>query len=240
MFGKCVPAMFFLNIGFAILFSGCYSYSALHQGQVQDGYSMALAFRHPRHEFVYSDFVQDHPGNIVASLAVRFGHAPSKKGEVGYSIGIIADVGSPTEVHVAPNTHTGVNDDMSSSSRFAFPRGSVYYQFPKNSFFDAGIGVEMPPLVPYLAFSRSLGSRFMLYGEVRATYGHTTDVVNLIVPTLGARFSLFRGLSFFCEMSLAPELLDCRYARDGSTLCEYRSALEAMPVMGIGFAFQFQ
>ena len=134
--GRCIASIFLVNIGFAILLSGCYSYSALHQGQVVDGHSTALALRPLHREFVYGWWESYQASDTRATLAFRRGRAPSKKGETGYSIGILADLGISPEVSKADPDE--IYDD--------FPvllRGSYYHQLPKNSLLDAGIGGEL-------------------------------------------------------------------------------------------------
>jgi hypothetical protein len=251
MFEKRIPAVFFLNIGFVLLLSGCYS--SMHQAQVIDGYSMTFAFRPLHREFVYEGFsfaeTDLQANDTIASMALRFGRAPSKKGEQGYSIGILVDWSVSPEV-------AKTNADIQYSLPFLV-RGSYYYQFPKNSFLDVGIGGEygvfppIVPLIPYVAISRDLGTRFTLYSEIRTAFPpvvtenvprnkHTLIVGdNLIVPTLGARFDVSRNFSLLAEASLFPELINCgnvinRIGYGRILPCEYKSPLEVAPVIGVG------
>lgn len=251
--------MFSLNIGFVILFSGCYS--SMHQAQVTDGCSMALTLRPLHREFVYAcGFAIPEWGasDIIASTAFRYGHAPPKKEEIGYSIGILVDWSVPSEV-------TRTNPDIN----HLFPllvRGSCYLQFPKNSVLDAGIGTEFgmwPPLFPlitYAAMSRDLGARFTVYGEVRTAFPpatprnkHALIVADdfLIVPTLGARYDISEDLSLTAEMSLFPKLVDCEtvyrqvdgriyYNEPEDMQCEYRSPLKVAPVIGAGIVYHLE
>jgi hypothetical protein len=239
-FERCIVMTFFLDIGFAILLSGCYS--ALHQGQVMDGYSMAFALRPSHREYAAGGLAMTEAHDIKASMAFRRGRAPSKEGEKGYSVGILVDWSASPEV---AETNTDIDH--------SFPllvRCSYYYQFSKNPFLDVGIGGEygvwppIAPLIPYAVISRELGTRFMLYSEVRiwpsALYSEEsaglTVIVRdnyLIVPTLGGKFDATKDLSLLAEISLFPELLDCEHGH-GRTQCEYRSSLAVAPVIGVG------
>ena len=83
MFKKRILTIFFLNIGFATLLSGCYS--SMHQAQVTDGYSMALAFRPIHREFVYSHgfaLPEWSANDIIASTAFR--HLGGEKKPLSY------------------------------------------------------------------------------------------------------------------------------------------------------------
>jgi hypothetical protein len=190
--------------------------------------------------------------DIIASAAFRYGHAPSKKGEMGYSAGILLDWSVPPEA-------TRTNPDI----KHPFPllaRGSCYLQFPKNSLLDAGIGTEFgiwPPMFPltiYAAMSRDLGTRFTAYGEVRVAVPPATPrnrhalIIGdnyLVVPTLGARYDFSEDLSFIAEMSLFPKLVYCEttytqvdgriyYDEPEEMECTYKSPLEVAPVIGVG------
>ena len=250
------------------LFCGCFS--ALHQGQVQDGDSMALALRPLDRKFVsqYDGFsiTELKAADIRASMAFRHGWAPSKKGEIGASIGILVDFNDKPFSDLPPDI-----------TRFyglpsLLTRGSVYLQFPKNSLFDAGYGVEFGiwppvfPLIPYVVVSRNFLTRFTLYGEVRripfhdelrSSAGGQRNPIHF-VPTFGVKFNLFKHFSLFVEMNRwTPKLIGCErkcspyagpiaiehdcygeYERYETYYeCKYKSFSESPPAMAVGVVF---
>jgi hypothetical protein len=264
LFDKRIAAIFFLNIGFVILFSSCYS--SLHQGQVTDGYSMTFVFRPLHRRFIYEGFsfaITDLQANdTIASMGLRLGWAPSKKGEPGYSVGILVDWNAAETEMIQPDNSDDFGTFSVNDPGPLLVRGSFYYQFPKNSFLDVGVGGEfgvwypVVPLIPYVVISRNLGTRFTLYSEVRTAFPpvitenaprnkHALIVGNnLIVPTLGAKFDFSRNLSLLAEMSFFPKLVGCGNAFEtphyGASLpCEYESPLKVAPVMGAGIMFRY-
>ena len=219
-----------------------------------DGYSMTFALRPLHREFVYEGFsfadTDLQANDTIASMELRFGRAPLRKGEQGYSMGILVDWNAAERKIIQS---TSIDNDYGP----LLVRGSYYYQFPKNSFLDIGVGGEfgfwppVVPLIPYVVIGRNLGTRFTLYGEVRTAFPPVvTENVprnkhalivgdNLIVPTLGARFGVSKNFSLLAEASLFPKLVDCGNAFNrpsyGMTLpCEYKSPLEVAPVIGVG------
>jgi hypothetical protein len=229
LFERRIIAIFFLNIGFVILFSGCFS--SLHQGQVTDGYSVALAFLPVHHEFESGGFAKSEVHDIRASMALRRGRVPSKKGETGHSIGIRIDLDAPKKR----------DDPDIIVATSASIRGSYYHQFPKNSFLDAGIGGEFGivppviPLIPYAVISRNLGPHFTLYSEVRAIFPGPFDNYS-IAPTLGAKFDISKYSALFVEMNLFihSELRGCKLSEYGISGAKCTTQRVASPVIGVG------
>ena len=222
-----VIILLFANIGFVLLFSGCYS--AMHQAQVTDGPSITLALHPLHHEFTMrsDNMISANGGgctredfDIASSVAYRYGWSPSNPGDKGHSIGILIDGEA--------EPHHGV-----------WVRGSYFRQFPQNRHCDYGIGIEFGiyfpafPLIPYLVISKNLGTRFTVYGEVRATWlpdcsespGKSTG---LLIPTLGGKLNINKHLSVFAmvNMLIHPHYSDKRPI--------HREGTGFAPIIGIG------
>ena len=221
-----VIILLFANIGFILLFSGCYS--AMHQAQVTDGPSITLALHPLHHEFTMrsDNMISANGGgctredfDIASSVAYRYGWSPSNPGDKGHSIGILID---GEALH-----------------RQTWVRGSYFRQFPQNRHCDYGMGIEFGilfpvfPIIPYLVISKDLGTRFTVYGEVRATWlpdcsESSNKSIGLLIPTLGGKLNINKRLSIFAEANILihPHYSDKRPINKEET--------DFAPIIGIG------
>jgi hypothetical protein len=203
-----IVVLLFLNIGFVLLLCGCYS--AMHPAQVTDGLNMTLALYPLHHEFAFNAGVWETNImrlDIVSSVALRYGQAPSEVGEWGAHIGIVVDI--------------------SASDTWGSVRGDLFLQFPKNPYIDFGLGLEFFP-IPYAVISKNIGTRFTVYSQVRWT--SDTYQKNWVVPTVGSRFDISKHFAVFTEVSMLIHKHMPKLGWSWST----KQRRHVAPVIGIG------
>jgi hypothetical protein len=201
-----------VGIPLVLLFSGCYS--AMHTAKVIDGPNLTLSAYPIHHDIEHRESISLYGSSyhgiksydIFSSVALRYGWAAQRKGEIGHSIGITFDV----KKHQHPDKSIMV-------------RYSYFVQAPKNSVLDMGIGIEtralMFPSSLYILLSKEMGNCWEIYVE-----GQAGSVEG--IGSLGIKFDISKHFSILAETSLILSA-DHEYGEPWKYV--------VAPLVGIGF-----